>query len=319
MSIFRITLPGLITASSALVCIVSLIAFLGRYGWLFELATHFRVQYLAALCITTLLLLVWHRYDWAALALVFVVINAAVLAPRWLTPTTTAPLKTSATAPLRALLANVNAANRDYQRIRQTITRYNPDFVVLLETTPWLAAQLQDLSKQYPYRSIAAREDNFGIALLSRYPFVHANTLEFSAAQLPSISAEFTQGQQHFIVLGTHPLPPMGAELAQDRNQHLAHLAAFARQSPHPLLLVGDLNISPWSPYFTQLLAESGLGDSGDGRGILPSWPVAWPPLWIPIDHALFSAGIQIHHRETGPDLGSDHYPVIVDFQVIGS
>jgi endonuclease/exonuclease/phosphatase (EEP) superfamily protein YafD len=319
MSIFRVTLAGLIAASSALICLASLVAFLGQYGWVFELATHFRVQYLLGLCITGPLLVVWRRYYWAATVLIVALINVVVLAPRFLTPTTTTPINIHPTTRVRVLLANVNSANRDYQRIRQTIIRYNPDIVVLLETTPWLVEQLQDLHEPYPYRAIAAREDNFGIAVLSRYPFVHANTIEFSAAQLPSISAEFTQGPHPFTVLGTHPLPPMGAALAQDRNQQLANLATFARHAAQPLLLVGDLNCSPWSPYFKQLLTESGLRDSADGRGILPSWPVGWPPLWIPIDHALFSTGIQIHHRETGPDLGSDHYPVIVDFQVIGS
>ena len=110
-------------------------------------------------------------------------------------------------------------------------------------------------------------------------------------------------------------MPPVSADLARDRNEQLATLAEFARQSTHPLLLVGDLNISPWSPHFARLLADSGLRDSG--YGISPSWPVGWLPLQIPIDHALFSAGIHIKYRKTGTDLGSDHYPIIVDFQIV--
>ena len=34
----------------------------------------------------------------------------------------------------------------------------------------------------------------------------------------------------------------------------------------------------------------------------------------IPIDHCLHSPGIQIVRKEIGPAVGSDHYPVVVEF-----
>ncbi|HHW75466.1 MAG TPA: hypothetical protein GX399_00275 [Xanthomonadaceae bacterium] len=312
-----ITWPGLLTTAGALACIATLAGFAGQLWWGFELASHFRVQYAAALGLGALLALVWRRARWAAVFAGFALLNAALLAPRFLP---LAEARTAADGPaFRALLANVNSANRDHERIRHTIIAYDPDFVVLLEVTPWLLDHLADLADRYPYRAAEPREDNFGIALFSRRPFLRADIVQFSAAGLPSIIAGFAADGRRFTLLGTHPLPPVGAGQAQDRNDQLARLAAFARQTRQPLLLLGDLNISPWSPHFERLLADSGLRDSGRGRGILPSWPVGCPPLRIPIDHALSSAGIQIQRRETGPDLGSDHYPVIVDFRVIGS
>lgn len=314
-STLRVTLAGFLTTAGTLICIATLAGFLGQLWWGFELATHFRVQYAVALGLGALALLVWRRRRWASIFVIFALINAALLAPRF---SAVAETQTGDDGPvLRALLANVNSANRDYSRIRDTIIDRNPDFVVLLEVTPWLLDRLADLAGRYPYRAAAPREDNFGIAFLSRRPFLRADVVRLGAPGLPSIIAEFADDQRGFTLLSTHPLPPIGAEQARERNDQLAQLAQLTRQTRHPLLLLGDLNTSPWSPYFEQLLAESGLRDSG--RGILPSWPVGWPPLWIPIDHALFSAGIRIRHRETGPDLGSDHYPVIVDFQVVGS
>ncbi|MBK8185483.1 MAG: endonuclease/exonuclease/phosphatase family protein [Candidatus Competibacteraceae bacterium] len=315
LSIFRVTFQGLITAAAALTCIVTLLGFLGRCWWGFELATHFRVQYTLALGLAALALLGWRRLRWAAICAVFALVNTAIIAPRFLPPTVASA--TDGGPVLRVLLANVNSANRDHQRIRDTITVYNPDFVVLLEVTSWLLARLAVLHGDYPYRVAAPREDNFGIAFLSRQPFARADIVQLSAAGLPSIIAEFADGQRRYTLLGTHPLPPMGSAQARDRNEQLIQLAHLARQSQQPFLLLGDLNISPWSPYFSQLLADSGLRDSGKGRGILPTWPVGWPPLWIPIDHALSSVGILIQDRATGSDLGSDHYPVIVDFQIV--
>lgn len=313
----RISWSGLLAAAGTLACIATLAGFAGQIWWGFELASHFRVQYAVALGLGALILSTWHRLRWATLFAVFALLNAMLLAPRF---STVAEVEASGDGPVfRALLANVNSANRDHERIRDAILAHEPDFVVLLETTPWLLDRLTDLAGHYPYRIAAPREDNFGIAFFGRRPFLRADIVQLGAAGVPSITAEFAVDRHRFIVLGTHPLPPIGAELARDRNDQLAQLAAFARQTQHPLLLLGDLNTSPWSPYFGRLLADSGLHDSGRGRGILPSWPVGWPPLWIPIDHVLFSERIRIRQRVMGSDLGSDHYPIIVDFQVVGS
>ncbi len=315
----RITLSGLLTASGALTCAASLIGFGGQLWWVFELASHFRLQYalILGLCLPPLL---WGRYyRWAALFAAFALLNAMVLAPRLLPRAEAAARTESGQTTFRVLLANVNSANRDYPRIRRSILEYDPDFIVLLEATPWLLERLNEFDGRYPHRVAAPREDNFGIALLGQQPFLRAEILQFGAAGLPSITVEVAADGGHFILLGTHPLPPVSAGSARDRNEQLMALALFARQAQQPLLVLGDLNTSPWSPYFARLLAASGLRDSADGRGILPSWPVGLPPLWIPIDHALFSDGIRILRRVTGPALGSDHYPVIVDFQLARS
>lgn len=313
MSKISVTWVGLLSASGVLICAATLAGFLGRFWWGFELATHFRVQYAVMLAVTSALLC--RQQHLAGLFALFALVNGLILAPRFLPLPIEDGQSSQARPALRVLLANVNSANRDARRIRETVLASQADFVALLEATPWLLEQLSDLADRYPHRVAAPREDNFGIALLSRQPFLRAEVVQFSTAGLPSIIAELADGPRHFTLVATHPLPPVSADLARDRNEQLATLAEFARQSTHPLLLVGDLNISPWSPHFARLLADSGLRDSG--YGISPSWPVGWLPLQIPIDHALFSAGIHIKYRKTGTDLGSDHYPIIVDFQIV--
>ncbi|MGB5065726.1 MAG: endonuclease/exonuclease/phosphatase family protein [Candidatus Competibacter sp.] len=315
----RITLAGLLTASGTLICAASLIGFGGQLWWVFELASHFRLQYALALSLCLPPLLYGRRYRWAAVFSAFALLNTMLLAPRLL-PLAEAAVQPGASQPtFRVLLANVNSANRDYPKIRRSILEHDPDFIVLLEATPWLLERLREFDDRYPHRIAAPREDNFGIALLSRQSLLRAEVVQFGAAGLPSITAEVAVGERRFILVGTHPLPPISAGSARDRNEQLAALALFARQTRQPLLLLGDLNVSPWSPYFARLLAASGLRDSADGRGILPSWPVNLAPLWIPIDHALYSDGIEILHRETGLTLGSDHYPVVVDFHLARS
>ena len=79
----------------------------------------------------------------------------------------------------------------------------------------------------------------------------------------------------------------------------------------HGLLddILGDLNVSPWSPHFGGLLRES-------GRGVQATWPTNLAPMRIPIDHCLVSPDVSVVGRRVGPDVGSDHFPIVVDVQI---
>jgi len=76
------------------------------------------------------------------------------------------------------------------------------------------------------------------------------------------------------------------------------------------------MNGTPWSPFFKDFLLSSGLRDSREGFRLQPTWPTWFPPAWIPIDHALVSSSVVVHDRRVGPNVGSDHYPVIIDFSI---
>ena len=74
--------------------------------------------------------------------------------------------------------------------------------------------------------------------------------------------------------------------------------------------MAGDLNATPWSHGFRQLVRPRGLRDSALGRGVQPTWNArCWAPR-IPIDHVVVSPEVQVSARTIGPDVGSDHLPV---------
>lgn len=110
----------------------------------------------------------------------------------------------------------------------------------------------------------------------------------------------------------THPLPPLAGFVV--RNLQLAHIAKARQEWGPDVIVSGDLNISSWSPYFQDLVRESGLRDSQLGFGVQPSWPAGLLPVMrIPIDHVLVSENFVVLKRELGPDIGSDHLPVYVE------
>ena len=111
-----ITWPGLLTTAGALACIATLAGFAGQLLWGFELASHFRVQYAAALGLGALLALVWRRARWAAVFAGFALLNAALVAPAFWEDEPTAPTVRESQPILRALLANVNAEKNPFIR-----------------------------------------------------------------------------------------------------------------------------------------------------------------------------------------------------------
>ena len=101
--------------------------------------------------------------------------------------------------------------------------------------------------------------------------------------------------------------------------RRLAELGALVRAGPGRSLLCADLNATPWSPHFGDLLRDAGLRDARRGFGHQPTWPA---PLGaaarIPIDHCLVSAGIAVRDLRVTAPIGSDHLPVVVDLELTG-
>jgi endonuclease/exonuclease/phosphatase (EEP) superfamily protein YafD len=77
--------------------------------------------------------------------------------------------------------------------------------------------------------------------------------------------------------------------------------------------VLGDLNMTVWSPYYKSFVEKTKLHNTRTGFGILPTWPAQSPLLFIPLDHCLVSEDIKVLHTRTGRNVGSDHLPLITD------
>jgi endonuclease/exonuclease/phosphatase (EEP) superfamily protein YafD len=157
------------------------------------------------------------------------------------------------------------------------------------------------------------REDGHGIAIYSRRPFLSHEVAHFSGAGFPSIVVRIAIQGQPVLIVGTHPPSPRNARLYGVRNRVFQGIAELSRRSTEPVVVLGDLNSTPWGQSFGRLLEAGALRDTSRGQGFQWSWPAGVWPLAIPIDHCLTSRGVDIASRRMGPDLGSDHYPLLVD------
>jgi endonuclease/exonuclease/phosphatase (EEP) superfamily protein YafD len=289
--------------------IATLIGFLGQVWWVFDLFSHFRVQYFQ-LALILAGIAIWKRQNKRLVAFVLLAcLNYAVVLPFYFGKPAVAD-----EPPVRAMLMNILASNGNIQRVLSEIKRANPDILILEEVTPKWAKELDRLD--YPYRVVEARDDCFGLMLLSRYPLSKTRVLFVGPADVPTITANVHLPQGEISLIATHPLPPISGKYSALRNGQLEELPELLARQDRPVLLVGDLNVSPWSAHFARLLKDSGLQNSMKHFGFQPSWPADNRLLRIPIDHVLHSPQIVIYHRAVGPNVGSDHLPVIVDFTV---
>ena len=308
----KLSPSALLTTATAIICTCTAVGFGGRLWWIFELASHFRVQYFFFLLASTFILLMWSRQREAILAGVFALINLSLIIPFYVT----APTVYAGGRMHRALLFNVNSSNRAHEEVRKFIHSMEPDFMVVVEANQTWVNELRKTEENFPFSRSIPRGDGFGLALFSRIPFENVEIQSIGKPEVPSLIARFTIDGQPLTVIGIHLQSPTGHARAEYRNHQLAELAKVVSSQKGLVMVLGDLNTTSWSPFFRDLLRKTRLRDSRKGFGVQPTWPTTFPPLWISIDHCLVSSRVVVHDRRIGSSLGSDHYPVIVDFSV---
>lgn len=304
------------TLVPCLIPIVLLIALLSVAGYLgesriLELTAHFKVQYFIISSLACLVFGIARKRWFWLISLACLVANLVVLAP-WYLPQPGLDADGAGQA-LRLVVANVNSRNQDYARVVNWIKQEQPDVVVFMEVNePWLKA-LEAIRPLLPYTLAESRDDNFGIAVYSALQPDNAEIERLGNADIPSVLVELNLAGKLVSIVATHPFPPVSQQAFRLRNVQLDAVGRYIQQLRHPTLLLGDLNLTMWSPQHQRLVQQTGLRNARRGFGVLPTWPTYNPLLYIPLDHCLVSSEVQVIRSRTGRAIGSDHLPLIVD------
>ncbi len=281
--------------------------------WRIELFSHFRIQYAILLSLCTLLFLLAGELNGSILSAVFLIINLSMLAPFY------RRRKCMATSQkvYRLFFANILGPNNNYKKIQKAIENAQADLVLLVEVRPNHIEALRTTISGYAQQFTWPDEDNFGVALFTNLPVDAVETQDFDGTCTPTLIAHFIIEGRKLTLIGMHPYPPKSKEQAGRRDRQFATIAPYAAALGGEVLLAGDLNATAWSHSFQELTRTSGLLDSQMGFGVQPSWPANFPPLAIPIDHALHTPGLCVLKRRLGSPTGSDHRPIILDFTFV--
>lgn len=288
----------------------------GRWHWLLDIASHFRWYWLLASLAGLAACIRWRRPLAIACLGVAAVANGRDLLPAWLPPPSPAGSAGQATPDVVVVSVNVHRFNESPAATLAYLRDRRPDVAAVLEVDDAWAAALNGLGDVFPHRMIHPRDDNFGIAVLSRWPLSDVAVAGLGGSPFPSVLATVAHPAGSLRIVGTHPMPPWNGRYAALMVDQFDAVAEAVAASPVPCIVMGDFNATPWSYAFRRLIARSGLNDTSLGRGLQPTWNARLLAPRIPIDHILASVDVAVVRRSVGPDIGSDHLPVEAELRL---
>ena len=296
----------------------TLLAFAARLWWVFDLSTHFRAHYsLLALALAVLSALAG-SVPAAVVSTVVGLLNLPALASLVVSRSGTDKPKNGPALTgqmLKVTTLNLYRRNPSREKVIDFLRNRRADLLIVQEADPQWHRRLRELGQFYPFSAPSHACLASSTLVFSRHPVVAAKHIAVAGNHGSLLVVEISWAGHRLVVMPVHLESPMGAAQARSRNLQLAAIAKHVKPVAGPLVVAGDFNATPWSPYFAELLATAGLYGSAKGRRWIPTWPTFLPLLAIPIDHVLTNRELAIVEMARGPNLGSDHWPLTAILQ----
>lgn len=217
---------------------------------------------------------------------------------------------------LGVLFANVYTANTQYQDLKKTISNYKPDLIGLVEINREWIREL-NLSGEYPYHFEIPREDNFGIAIYSKYPFNEEAQSNFGEDIAPAIfSVVRLPNNKNLNITVLHCMPPLSQDALYHNRLLLRRVASKVRFTEDPTIIMGDLNATPYSSYYKRIVNWANLRNAFWGAGLIRTWNVWNPLIRLQLDHIFIKGSINVKKSQVLDAFGSDHLPLYVELNI---
>jgi endonuclease/exonuclease/phosphatase (EEP) superfamily protein YafD len=297
--------------------------------WTFplELLTHFQIHYFWLLVIISSILAI---YWWQGklrnrlllcLVLFTLGLNLIDIFPWYLS---SKQIVTDRSPNFKVMSFNICVDNTRSIAIVKSIKSIDPDLALVIEVTPVMMDALDaELKSSFPYnfRSLGG-----GIGLFSKLPLQSPSSEKFIGSDATNLVTRIEHHNRTIKIIGTHPLVPVKVDRFIQRNRHLQAIGNYLKNTQESIILLGDFNLTPWSPYYRKLIKNTALHNTRLGFGVLPTWirPAThvkypnWllPIVNIPIDHIFVSKDIKVGHTYTGDNGNSDHAPLISELAI---
>lgn len=330
------------------VCLMGLSAYLAPDFWLADNMSFFLRQFLVAALAGVLGgalgFLVRHRMPqlyrvlWT-LAVVALVALAGFTGARTLANTKPAGPLAAGDQPLKIISINIEHLFLGDEVLQDFLKQENPDIIVLQEVL-WRLQERRWERLGLPVGGIG--ENGFpdhlkvgdlgGLVVYSRFPVIKAeeqvirgelppgaNVYYNADRELLSLTLDTGKGPLHLVVI--HPDSPRTKARWLNKRRYFDEVDAvidrLQAENGDNILAIGDWNSAPWSKRFQDTLTRNDLKTA---------YPAGWPQTtrfffdyrlhWIlgaPVDQFAVSRDIQVVNVALGPDIGSDHLPLIVE------
>ncbi len=305
MRLLRFVYSAVILPLAWVCAIAGALAQGGRFSGHLDVLTHFAPLYVAGGLVTAVAsLAVARRRLPLALAAVAILLSAVLMAPEFLRPQSPyAP----ADAPGQIKLIQFNAA-LDAQGLETRIAwlaQEDPDILVVEDSRE----VFQTAVAQRLNRSMSCGR-TCGVAIFTRKPPEEIESPRRGRYGLgPAVAvAHLADGKGRFPVIGVHYTWPTSVRTHRENSIRLHQI--LQPMAKDRMIVTGDFNSTPWS--FGRRRDDAAIGIERRTRA-LPTWPANGPMglAFLPIDHVYAGPGWRTVSIRRGPQLGSDHYPVI--------
>lgn len=309
-------------ANLAIVCFLTagfvaavglLMGFFGDRGYLLDQCSHFKLQFLPVLLWSTVLCLGRARKLLPAFAVLTLLCTAA-LVQRYV-PSPIPPASGRSTS-LKIMTANMQSINSNKpEKTIALIESAQPDIISLQELGDFQAAAFEEKLKNYPHRHLLGSHGLSceGVGIMSRFPILRSEVCQFGL-NFPALATDVQTPGGVVTVIVAHPWPPSNEVMWRGQHVWVEGAIGIVKKTKNPVILAGDLNSTQWGTVFRDLMEGTGLIDTSQGYGIQPTWPAMFH-YGIALDHVLVSSQFRTRSHILGPDIGSDHLPVIVELE----
>ncbi|WP_170151522.1 endonuclease/exonuclease/phosphatase family protein [Microvirga subterranea] len=291
-------------------------SFLSSWSSYLDLLSHFRPQ-LAALGLVAIAASLWTR-SWAVLvaSLVLAAVNAAPLVPYLAGGPVSASRAVEGQERIRFLTFNLHGRSTDPEDLRRLLEREKPDIVLLAEVPHETRSAVQGWADIYPHQILEDGGLPVDAVLLSRWE-IRGKSVDRSVMRYRSTLTvrlcDPDLNRRCFTLIGLHAEQPFGGGARRQRAQLAGVVREAKAASTGAVVVMGDLNVTPWARGFRLLIDGAGLTDTARTRKLSATWRSRFPLLGLHIDHILVNSGFTPIESRVGEDIGSDHFPVIAD------
>ena len=210
-------------------------------------------------------------------------------------------------------IVTFNTEYRDAKAIAGFLLREDADVVVLQEVGAKQIRALRALLRdRYPHVHACAVPRGCAAAIFAKRPWAAAGQEQWTQGTPETVWVQFDDPEVGKLrVVGVHLSLPYRTEV---QTRQIDWLIAARASFTEPAIIAGDFNMTPWSYPLQRMLASTGLRRHAT---FLRSWPTdrhrqfGLPTPVVLIDHVLTTPDIKSVSIRTGPNLGSDHLPVL--------
>jgi endonuclease/exonuclease/phosphatase (EEP) superfamily protein YafD len=315
------TLLGMVLLTIGfLATLATVLGFFGGAWWAFDAAANFRFQLGLILVVVGVLYWITVAKGAAILFLVAGIANLALVLPLYVGSQAPAASEER----LDVVSFNVEREVAARPEILQWLRSLDADFIFLQETTEEWVTALDENGIGMEILAIPPTEALHGTIVLSRTGEATASVYEVGDANDWIVEVSSSLAGRQITLLAVNPRPGNNQSDAEARDELLAEVGDIAAGRTEPVVVVGDLNATRWSYAFRDMRDRGGLKDSEDGFGFQGTWPASSIPfvgslIALPVDHVLTTRSLTTTERSLGPEMGSDHLPLLVELAIAGT